>query len=225
MGVISKRMAQRDGESSSSEFNSTELVSKGKPQQQAVILHHPAHTKVHLMTRSLFFSCFDLCFALIFSMQKRTFSHKAIKRLMVKELSMSMMDTELVEQLELPSSGFIDTLSIPVQDCRPLFLSILPAIPGASTANDEVPWSVYFPGQSKEKAFILDASWGFPEFLIRFCKFHFSFAGRIDYTIFLFQKPLIFGMAFILLDQHPELTSFYFARILCSKEMSHMLMG
>jgi len=61
MGVISKRMAQRDGESSSSEFNSTELVSKGKPQQQAVILHHPAHTKVHLMTRSLYSFLVSTC--------------------------------------------------------------------------------------------------------------------------------------------------------------------
>lgn len=131
---------------------------------------------------------------------------------------------DLLGNMSIPP-GLLDSYLIPFSKC-PVFLSVLPAV----TAEGGVPWSVYFPdaqgGQEKTRVFSIDEDWGYPEFLIHFCKFQFEFVGRIDYTVFLFQKPLIFGMAFIDMDNADTAkaqTSFYFSRHLCSKDMSQML--
>ena len=63
----------------------------------------------------------------------------------------------------------------------------------------------------------MDREATFTDLLLMHCKTQVGFTGRIDYSIYIYQKPLVFGVAVTRGGQ-----SFFFSRVLCSKEMAKL---
>ena len=108
--------------------------------------------------------------------------------------------------------------SLPLKDNH-ITLSILPTLTfGKTPSLTIVPWSVYIPSERRAKTFAFDEGITYIDFLNYYCAWDMGTPGRIDYTLHIFQKPLIYGFATLSTSQGQ--TSFFFARILSSEEMA-----
>ena len=159
----------------------------------------------------------------------------AIKRVLTREFAMSIEDIQVFEKATL-LPGFVISLHFPLPDC-PLSVSILPSLSQGPTYaedslsyrhtesghHDLVPWSIFhWMTPPSYQRFALDANLSYTEFLISYCTDVLHQKGRIDYHIYLCHNPVIFGLAHISCENKGESHTFFFSRILCSKEMSKL---
>lgn len=148
----------------------------------------------------------------------RTYNADNVKRTLFKEHIQTSRDWDVIAGVHIPM-GFTAQLNFPLT-ARPVLMRIWPTL-AFNTPTASVPWSVYRSQQrlqgagntEEEEMLILEApeSMTYVEFLLAYAGHH---QARIDYTIFIYNKPLLMGYARV-----RDRGAFFFARILSCKEM------
>ena len=100
--------------------------------------------------------------------------------------------------------------------------------------EDVVPWSVLDANHAlligpkdnhntnNNDVFSLHSHIGYVDFLFLYCFHRLSFVGKIEYQMYVYQKPLVFGKATISIEDGKQV-SFYFGRLICCNEMCKLL--
>lgn len=143
----------------------------------------------------------------------RTYNADNVKRALFKQHMNTGKDWDVIAGIHIPQ-GFVNQLLFPLPS-RTLIMRIWPTL-AFNAPGTGVPWSIYStPTQSEtsNEATILEA----PEHM-NYVDFLLAYVGhkhaRIDYTIFIFNRPLLMGQATVRGGR-----PFFFARILSCKEM------
>lgn len=173
----------------------------------------------------------------------KTATPKQIKTLLINELAMTLQDLESIQQAEIPRNSFY-LLKI-AMGSEHAMLSLLPSLQCAAAVlpkeisvksnffyfnenNDEnaAIWSI------KRKAdqtfdprqyFQCSGALTYQEFLIRFCRHECgsTLCCQIEFELYIFLYPLLFGKASCSPRGQKELT-FFFARTLSCADMCHL---
>ena len=96
-------------------------------------------------------------------------------------------------------------------------LSILPAVT-IKQPSDIVSWSTYSAGDTHMCGMAATQAMGPTDFLLQHCVQSLGYEGRINYTLHIFERPLLFGEAVLQDTGH----RFHFASVLSCKEMCEM---
>jgi len=228
LGVISANMCLKRAANHKESSNSLEEICMKKVKKEQVIV----------------IECEDKQLAnSVTTVPYRSYNNsKSIKKTLLTELVMansitSKKEMDILENIEIPSQGFIANLEIPLA-MHSVSLRILPSVSLATQACDEevnphqttVPWTVYHPILGDRYAvFAQDKSSGILDFLMEYCSKELGMIGRIDYSLYICHKPLVYGQATVTVRKSNETntqasrSSFLFTRILCSKEMASLI--
>lgn len=145
----------------------------------------------------------------------RTYSADLIKNTMLKVYITTAKDRDIAAGITIPN-GFVEKLCFPFK-LRPIIVSILPtlAFSGESTL---VPWTIYAMDDREKQQIVIEApeNMNYVDFLLWYASGH---RARIDYSIFIYTKPLLFGQATLHGGRASPSISFFFARVLSCKEM------
>jgi len=240
LGVISANMCLKRAANHKDSSNSLEEICMKKVKKEQVIV----------------IECEDKQLAnSVTTVPYRSYNNsKSIKKTLLTELVMansitSKKEMDILENIEIPSQGFIANLEIPLA-MHSVSLRILPSVSvndseamqsdvGNSIPSDQdvVPWTIYhgqeempvgLPLHSQDyRVFSFHENIGITDFLTVCCSKVLNVIGRIDYILYIQHKPLVFGYAIVTPSDKkktpsPKL-SFFFSRVLCSKEMVKLL--
>jgi len=204
-GVISRNMCLNRVPQQEHFFTDLNICPKLK-QEQAISIHSLSKDQEHQV-----------------HFMSRTYTSKSIKQLLIKEAAMTLHDLLVLDHIHIPTSFFVKPLLFPLEN-HPIAVTVLPclSLQGTHLSDALVPWSVSC--SNDYRTFVLDADMGYVDFLIQYCHHQWKFRGKIEYQMYIYQKPLIFGKGTFVAPGQREI-SFYFGRILCCKEMGDLLMG
>lgn len=175
------------------------------------------------------------------------FTPKQIKTLLINEIAMTLRDLEAIQSAELPRRPFHNHEIKIGGSSEKLILSVFPSksptpyLIDKALGNDDqktnaeyVFWSTSSYEETKMKVggedplclhFLCKDTVGYQDFLIFFSKNHLKHNKcRIDFEIFMYNKPIIFGKATCVQLDSKQNTIFYFSRLLnCSAVKSSFI--
>lgn len=241
IGVISKNLCVKKASSSSSinpskllyrgggKYDDTEFFGKfnGYKTHTTKTLREQNDKKVHLERAILIDGEMTICLGL-------KESAEIIKTSLLKVYLKEAKDFEIASGIRIPQ-GFVDKIYFPFKT-HPVTLNILPILSfGIDTSSVSVPWSIYSPNnnnnnsdQQQQQQHVIEApeSMNYVDFLLCYAAKHQT---RIDYSIFIYSKPLIFGQATLVYKtngSNNSTSNFFFARILSCKDLiEHKLLA
>ena len=143
----------------------------------------------------------------------RSQSADLVKNTLLKTYITTSKDWDIAAGICIPT-GFTGGLSFPFV-LRTVTVSLLPTL-AFHNPDAQVPWSVFVPGAQGQRIIPASEELNHVEFLLQYASKH---KARIDYSIFIYTKPLLLGQATIMAESAAGRQTFLFARILSCKEL------
>ena len=210
-GVISQNLCIRRAKYSSADTKDLLLA---LPLDAILLQNKPMHHEHKLLLERAILVDGNLALCI-----PRGQSADRIKTTLLQGYLATPKDWDIAAGICIPS-GFVRQLCFPFTT-KPVSISVLPTLAFniAHTNNNHednalVPWTLYTPGDLDQQIIKAPENLSYVEFLLHYASEH---KVRIDYSIFIYTKPLLFGQA--TLHCHPSPRTFYFARIISCKEL------
>jgi len=152
-----------------------------------------------------------------------TESTEVIKHSLLKKYITDAKDFEIAAGIRIPR-GFTEKIHFPFK-IHPVTINVLPILATFGTESSvSVPWTIYIPNSQNQLVIEAPNTMNYIDFLLSYAAKH---QARIDYSIFIYSKPLIFGQATLIYHKEhgsdvsngSNASGFFFARILSCKEL------